>query len=131
MLGLIAEGEHERRQFIFDLHICMQRLVEIADKLCSIWSVHPQALGNLVEDDQFAVFLLNLLTRLGLFLLSSRFSGGLTKARTHDGLLVYSCRSRGAQPVHKAQQIVEVVWVPLVLIVLERPPLAKSVFNDL
>lgn len=95
LLRLVAESEYEGRQFIVDLHIRVQSLVQIPNKLSSIWSVHAQALGNLVEDDQLSIMLVDLLTRLRLFLLSSRFSGGFTKARTYHRLLVDTRRGQG------------------------------------
>ena len=102
LLGLVTEGENERRQLVLDLHVRMQRLVKIANEGGSIWSVHAQALGKLVEDDELAFmpwilyprnfkfkFVPRLLRCLGLFLLKRRrFSGRLAEARSNDGLFV-------------------------------------------
>ena len=88
LLGLVAEGENKRRQLVLDLHVRVQRLVKIANEGGSIWSVHAQALGKLVEDDELA-FMPRLLRCLWLFLLKRRrFSGRLAEARSNDGLFV-------------------------------------------
>ena len=88
LLGLVAEGENKRRQLVLDLHVRVQRLVKIANEGGSIWSVHAQALGKLVKDDELA-FMPRLLRCLGLFLLKRRrFSGRLAEARSNDGLFV-------------------------------------------